>query len=412
VTRRAAVVGLGSRAETWVRGLAGRGMLAAFCDSTPHRMRVHNRWLTESGHPPVAEYPATNFDRMLAEQRADTVVVCTPDATHAGYVTAALAAGCDVVVEKPLATTASDLRRVWLAERASTGRVRVAFNYRYNPVHAKVRELLAGGVIGEIGSVHFEWCLDTHHGADYFRRWHRDRQNSGGLLVHKSTHHFDLVCWWTGAEPASVVADGRLFFYGPPSPSDGAGDFELDLTASPRLAELYGGAPGGYRRDVSPFAPGVSIEDDLAVLVRFGSGATMTYHLVAYSPWEGYRLAVNGSRGRLELEVQENEWARPGSEPAVSRLSGGPDTPPRSTLTVRPLWSNPYQVPVASSGPHGGGDERLLADVLDEPGDDPLGRAAGLGDGVRSAIIGLCANESIATGTIVDAAALMRQVLA
>jgi|EP01046_Picozoa_sp_COSAG06_P080636 predicted dehydrogenase len=45
--------------------------------------------------------------------------------------------------------------------------------------------------IGEIKSVHFEWLLDTIHGADYFRRWHRNKNNSGGLMVHKATHHFD-----------------------------------------------------------------------------------------------------------------------------------------------------------------------------------------------------------------------------
>ncbi|MCL6559421.1 MAG: hypothetical protein K6U74_11615, partial [Firmicutes bacterium] len=65
-----------------------------------------------------------------------------------------------------------------------TGRkVRVTFNYRYAPHHTKARELIASGVIGQVHSVHFEWLLNTRHGADYFRRWHRDAANSGGLLV-------------------------------------------------------------------------------------------------------------------------------------------------------------------------------------------------------------------------------------
>ena len=52
---------------------------------------------------------------------------------------------------------------------------------------------LASGTIGKVISVHFEWMLDTVHGADYFRRWHRLKEKSGGLMVHKSGHHFDLV---------------------------------------------------------------------------------------------------------------------------------------------------------------------------------------------------------------------------
>lgn len=55
----------------------------------------------------------------------------------------------------------------------------------------------------------------------------------------------------------------------------------------------------------------MTIEDDMAVLVRYVSGATLTYHLTAYSPWEGYRIAFNGSEGRVELLVEESTWTRP-----------------------------------------------------------------------------------------------------
>ena len=64
----------------------------------------------------------------------------------------------------------------------------VAYNYRFNPVHRRVRSLLAEGAIGDVHSVHFEWMLDVSHGADYFRRWHRDKAQSGGLMVHKASH--------------------------------------------------------------------------------------------------------------------------------------------------------------------------------------------------------------------------------
>jgi predicted dehydrogenase len=69
----------------------------------------------------------------------------------------------------------------------------ISQNYRFNPVHEQVYKQLASGTIGKVISVHFEWMLDTVHGADYFRRWHRLKEKSGGLMVHKSGHHFDLV---------------------------------------------------------------------------------------------------------------------------------------------------------------------------------------------------------------------------
>ena len=101
--------------------------------------------------------------------------------------------GCDVITEKPMTTDEVKAQAILDAVKRTGRKLRVTFNYRYAPHNTKIRELLANGVIGEVFSVHFEWLLNTQHGADYFRRWHRDKRNSGGLLVHKSAHHFDLV---------------------------------------------------------------------------------------------------------------------------------------------------------------------------------------------------------------------------
>lgn len=85
----------------------------------------------------------------------------------------------------------------------------VGFNYRSSPIRTLMKQVLMSGVIGHVKNVTFEWLLDTHHGADYFRRWPRRKENSGGLFVHKATHHFDLLNWWLGAavELASLVPD-------------------------------------------------------------------------------------------------------------------------------------------------------------------------------------------------------------
>ncbi len=143
--------------------------------------------------------------------------------------------------------------------------------------------------------MHFEWLLDVRHGADYFRRWHRDKANSGGLLVHKASHHFDLVNWWLGAPPVTVFAQRRLFFYGQArrrrtaTTADTSGPTAIRARrrrpVRPRawpttreLRELYldAEAEDGYLRDRNVFADGVSIEDDMSVLVRYSTGATMT----------------------------------------------------------------------------------------------------------------------------------------
>ena len=448
--QRYAVVGAGARAETFVRSLvaahADTAELVAFIDVNAARIATHNRWLREIGHPPVAAYAADDFAPMLDIQRVDAVIVTSMDVTHERYIVAALEAGRSVITEKPMTTTAESCTRILLAARAARARasaegraaptVAVAFNYRYNPTHVKVRELLAGGAVGEIGSVHFEWLLDVRHGADYFRRWHRDAANSGGLLVHKSSHHFDLVNWWLDARPCRVYAQNRLFFYGAPGrargydrgyeraygSSEAQGDpFALDLDSQPRMRELYvdAEAEDGYIRDRNVFAPGVSIDDDMAVLVTYDCGATMTYHLNAYAPWEGYRLMVNGSRGRLELEVVETAYARSSPESPAAQTGTVASLYPGHSgiengwtrLTLHPYWQPPstVEVPEASPEAHGGGDARLTADLFSGSAlaVDPLGRRATEVDGALALLTGLAANASARSGRAYDVAELI-----
>ncbi|MEO3817481.1 Gfo/Idh/MocA family oxidoreductase [Plantactinospora sp. B24E8] len=431
--QRFALVGTGARAEMFVRALVldhpGTAELVAFADVNQTRMNAHNGWLAELGFDPVPTYPAGEFETMLEKEHVDVVLVTTVDRTHDEYIVTALRAGRDVVTEKPMTTDVTRCERI-LRTVAETGRkVSVAFNYRYNPLHEKVREVLAEGTIGEVGSVHFEWLLDVRHGADYFRRWHRDKANSGGLMVHKASHHFDLVNWWLDATPEEVYASGRLFFYGENGKRHGyardydrahgapeAADdpFALHLADHPRLRELYleAEAEDGYHRDQNVFAPGVTIEDDMSVLARYSTGATMTYHLTAYAPWEGYRVMFNGSRGRLELEVVENDFV---SRRAAGELKGaalhGTEAAVEeghARLTVHPFWERSREVPVTgyTRGGHGGADARMTA-VLFGGHVDPMGRAATARDGALALLTGLAANRSFETGQPVRVADLL-----
>ncbi|MEO5874518.1 MAG: Gfo/Idh/MocA family oxidoreductase [Streptosporangiaceae bacterium] len=299
--------------------------------------------------------------------------------------------------------------------RGSPGSGLRAPGYRYSPRNSAVRRLIADGVIGAVTSVHFEWVLDTLHGADYFRRWHRDKASSGGLLVHKSSHHFDLVNWWLSDTARSVYAQFSLRFHGAdnaharglrdrPTRGQGAPDLGTDpylpdLSLDPRLKRLYLDAEheDGHIRDQDVFGDGVTIEDNLAVLVSYSRGALLTYSLNAHGPFEGYRVAFNGTGGRLELEVVERAWTPPRAavDPAAT---GKAHTTER--LTLQRHWSQPQEIPIESgTGGHGGGDTLLLTDVFRGPADDPLARQAGHHAGVASVMIGISANLSAATST-------------
>jgi predicted dehydrogenase len=77
-----------------------------------------------------------------------------------------------------------------------------------------IKQELEEGAIGDPLWVQMTWMLDRRHGADYFRRWHAKEEEGGSLLVHKSSHHFDLLRWWLNDNPENVTAMGSLSFYG------------------------------------------------------------------------------------------------------------------------------------------------------------------------------------------------------
>ena len=389
--------------------------LVALCDLSHSRMN----WYTAQLPAPAPTYHADDFTRMLTETQPDTVIVTTVDAWHHQYIIAALEAGCDVICEKPLTTTLDRLQDIFAAVWRTGRSLRVTFNYRYAPAYARFCELLRAGVVGRPLLVDFSWLLDTSHGADYFRRWHREKANSGGLLVHKATHHFDLVNWWVDARPEQVFALGDLLFYGADNAKargesydyarytgvSAATDdpFALDLNTKPAFRGLYLAAEAetGYIRDQNVFGAPITAEDTMTVTARYSNGALLSYCLVAYAPWEGLRVAVTGTRGRLEMDIVENVTHLRAEKAAASASKGAFE---RADIRVFPMFGEPYRIetPKAAGG-HGGADPRMLAELFaPDAQPDPLERAATHIDGAASALVGIAANLSIETGRLVD----------
>lgn len=421
--KRYALVGTGGRALTFLEPLATRyratAGLAALCDLSQVRMDHYQRLLTgEWNHPAVPCYLAAGFEDMLREQRPDTVIVTTIDATHHDYIVRSLRAGCEVVTEKPMTVDAEKCRLILDTARATGGRVRVAFNYRWQAFRTKVRELLATGAIGAVKSVNLEYLLDTSHGADYYRRWHAHMRESGGLLVHKSTHHFDLVNWWIDAIPEQVFAHGRLDFYGRANAlarGDAAlaaygrytgaaadGDpFRLNLRDGGSLESLYlkAESESGYVRDRNVFRDDIDIYDNMSVVVRYRTGALLTYSLCSFSPREGMRVTFNGDRGRLEYhEFRGSHLIRGQSGDALAREQDAGDAGAES-IRVYPHFNPSYEVSVQRNpGGHGGADPLLTEQIFaPRPPADPWGRGAGQEQGAASILVGIAANQSIAS---------------
>ncbi|MCB2411860.1 Gfo/Idh/MocA family oxidoreductase [Demequina sp. TTPB684] len=430
--RRYALVGAGSRAQMYLDAIAGphrdAAQLVAWADTNQGRLD----W-SGARHPDRAEIAAAarfevgDLASAITAHGIERVIITSPDFTHAGYIVAALEAGADVAVEKPLTIDEQGVRDIADAAQRTGRDVTITFNYRYSPRNEALRRVIADGDIGDVTSVHFEWVLDTAHGADYFRRWHRYKENSGGLLIHKASHHFDLVNWWLADVPTKVYASGGLKFYGAENarkrglgerPERGSIDsplrdaFSLDLRRDEQLKGLYFDQEkyDGYLRDRDVFDDGITIEDNLALVVDYARGATMSYSLNAHSPWEGYTVSVNGTCGRAELTVVERGAVLVREDGSVTvDPSMHPDgvvseriRPIGERLMVQQHFQPAVEVPIPQGeGGHGGGDAQLLRDVFVGGDADPLGRSASWPDGVRSMAVGLAGNRSLETGQAV-----------
>lgn len=387
-----AIVGSGARARGMFviplhRDWQGKARLVGIYDVNPIRAKLVSQ---ECGDVPVYR----SFEEMIEAGRPDTVIVASPDHTHHEYIIRALQAGCDVISEKPVTIDMDRCREIVEAEKASGKKVTVTFNCRFMPYVVRIKELLDQKSVGNIRHVELQWMLDTRHGAEYFRRWHRRMENSGGLLVHKSTHHFDMVNWWISDRPKTVQAFGARNVYGPTRQERGVRcmdcahqsscEFYYDLKADEFNSRFYLQAEheDGYVRDRCVFSEEIDIYDTMSLNVKYEGGALLNYSLVAYSPFEGWKLTVHGDRGRLE---------------AAEYHSGQRHADPFRTIEVYPHGGEQITYRIENHREtHGGGDSRLREMLFGDGRDDRLGQMADLQEGAMSLVIGAAANVSAA----------------
>ena len=390
--RRYALVGTGDRGT----GMWGRNLIQKYadvvevvglCDINPKRVAASRELMG-------AQCPTfTDFDQMITQAKPDLVMVTTVDGYHSEYLTRGLDRGIDMMTEKPMVIDEKQCRAVLDAEKRNKRNIVVTHNYRYSPKTQKIKEILMSGEIGRVISVDFSWYLDVTHGADYFRRWHRLKNKGGSLWVHKASHHFDLVNWWLNADPVEVSAQGSLEVYGKkgpfrhthcrPCPHKSQCKFFYDITKNANRMKLYAGAEDvdGYHRDGCVFREDIDIYDSMAAVVKYSSGAHMSYSLNAFMPFEGYHIAFNGEKGRLEIRDYERQpWpVEMETEVYLTRSFGKREHIP---------------IPKVEGG-HGGGDTRLQDAIFRKPDLPAHMRLPNSRAGAMSCLTGIAARKSI-----------------
>lgn len=380
------------------------------CDINPGRVKYAKEFMKVSC--PVF----TDFDKMITQTKPDLVIVTTKDSNHHEFIIKGLESGIDVLTEKPLTTDEVKCQAILDAERKSGKNLIVGFNYRWGPYVTRIKELIAEGAIGDITSVDFNWYLNTHHGASYFRRWHGQMDGGGSLWVHKATHHFDLLNWWLDSDPEEVFAYGALEHYGKNGPFRGKNcrtcahksdcKYYWDITKSRHDMKMYveNEKYDGYIRDNCLFREEIDIYDKMSAQIKYANQAVVNYSLTTYSPFEGWKIAFNGQKGRIEawLDIpwmSNDKMDQAGLHAAEMNQAGNADVT-HEPMIVFKNWEDYKMVHVTSErAGHGGGDKRLHDKIFKNPNSpDPLKHTAGVRDGAMSILIGVAARKSIEAG--------------
>jgi len=377
-------------------------------DSNPGRkLRAQKLY---GGNVPVF----ASFEEMISKVAADYIIVTTVDATHNEFIVKALDKGFNVITEKPMTTDEVKCKEILDAEKRSGKKVIVAFNYRHSVHNMQLKELLAAERVGKITSVDFHWYLNVYHGADYFRRWHGRMNKSGSLWVHKATHHFDLLNWWVNSEPVEVSAYGSLDHYGKNNSFRGTKcrgcefkdkcKFYWDMTKDDRLMSLYAENEkyDGYLRDGCVWSNEIDIYDKMSAQIIYANGITANYSLTTYSPYEGWKIAFNGTKGRIDTwedipfmqKLPDDQSKHHAIE--MSEADDGVKGEVREIIAMDNFAKNfeVYTTPKISGG-HGGGDVRMQKRIFVDPADNPHHIMAGTRDGAMSILIGIAARKSI-----------------
>jgi predicted dehydrogenase len=409
--KRYAVIGLGGRglemfARPLTKELAEAAELAALCDANPVRAAYAN---TQLG----GKFKTfTDFDKMLREVKFDALMIATPDHTHAKYVVAGLKAGKRVFCEKPLCTTAADCRAILGAVKETGGTCMVTHNARYGPGNRNMRGAIKNGWVGQVKFMSFVETLDRRHGADYFRRWHKFKANSGGLQLQKSSHHFDFLNWLAESKPVTLRAQGGLKFYGRNNTYHGKRcrgceharrcEFYVDAFQNEFYKKIYLEAEGadGYHRDGCVWDPAIDIEDQFQAHIQYENGIQVDYSLIAYSPVESQHIVVEGTLGRLEHDsIHNSAWALGHS--AVTDMDKLVGERQRLLIPGRDIWDLP--IPKVEGG-HGGADPQLRNDFFVRPWTQPpTPGMASVEQAVQAVLLGAAVNKSLAAGgAVVD----------
>lgn len=346
---RCAILGLGNR---------GRALARILMDLSG----VEITWLVDRSEQRIAHFRSLVGDREIqgttelaaavADPLVDAVFIALPDHVHRQAAELAFGAGKNVYLEKPLATTADDAKALLRAWQKAGKALQIGYVLRTAPFYQAIRNVIRQGRLGQVRIISASEHLHVLHGASFMRRWHAASAQSGGLIVHKSCHDLDLICWLLDSRPRYVSSFGGVgtFQREPPAPFCSQCSVRADCVyADAGLHEYRTPAeqadPTAYGLDRCVFRVNQNIVDNQVISFELASGVRGTFSLAMQGPDRSERrIAIIGDAARLDGVFDDGTF----------------------TISYADAERDPLQWSVdAAIGSHGGGDALTVINFLD-----------------------------------------------
>jgi predicted dehydrogenase len=309
-----------------------------------------------------------DYAELLKWGQFDVVIIGSPDFVHEQQAIDCMNAGKHLLLEKPIAISYDGGKRV-VETAKKTGRVViVGFVLRYAPLYAKAKQLVEQGVIGKLTTI---WVLHSVASGSnwYFHDWHATFANTGGLLLQKGSHDFDIINWFAGSQAQQVSALGSRDVFGGDEPNDlTCPKCDKRFTCPERMDDNSPRIKCAFRKEVDCL-------DNHLVQILYANGVKASYNECHYVPDDNREYSFIGTKGKIILDD------------AAGKLT----IKTRNTMEYKETMT--FTPGVIDSG-HGGGDMRLLIDLADAI-DHQTQPLAGVQEGLNAIRVGLLAHESI-----------------
>ncbi|HUX49534.1 MAG TPA: Gfo/Idh/MocA family oxidoreductase [Spirochaetia bacterium] len=195
---RVGVIGLGI-GRSHIKGYQDHpdAQIVAIADLNP-------KALEETGREYGIESRYTSHTEMLAKEKLDVVSIALPNYLHKSVTLEALAAGCHVLCEKPMAMNAAEAREMLDAARRAGKRLMINFSFRFRDQSWALKRQIETGILGDVYFARSVW--HRRRGLPGFGGWFGQKQYSGGgALIDLGVHRLDLALWFMGYPKPSYI---------------------------------------------------------------------------------------------------------------------------------------------------------------------------------------------------------------